>query len=255
MNPHLIQIAWPIKWEILENFYKDVEGGLEKVVKMKVFCESGKKEDLFGPYKTSRMRYAIVNHEYLYDRRRKLNEKFEWSEENKKKLVEFDLRIRKIEAEIYQTFLQTKKHLDGLIAQGHERYRDYQVEAEIAPGNYWDIRGVDDWTANLLMNYADWEYLDSFTFGDGQEPANPFEKDNAIIDAWDKWLEIKDFAEHGMTFYVDHLLTNSDWSLYSYNDIINMDLRQFFASYKIQYYGKNFEWEPEEELENQKESV
>ena len=96
------------------------------------------------------------------------------------------------------------------------------------------------------MDFAGWEYLDSFTFGEGQEIKNPFENDNAIIDAWDKWLEIKEFAEHGMTFYVDHLLTEPHWSLCSYNDIINMDLRQFFASYKILYYGKGFEWEPEE---------
>lgn len=246
MNLHLIRIARQVKWDILENFYKDVEGGIEKVAKMKEFSESDKKEDLFDPHMTFQMRYGLVNYEFLYDRRQKMNDEFEWSEENKKKLVEFDQYIRIIEKEIYQTFLQTKKHLDELITRGNKRYRDYQVEAKIFPGNYWDIRNVDDWTAGLLMDYAGWENLDSFTFGEGQEPENPFENDNVVIDAWDKWLEIKEFAEQGMTFYVDHLLTEQHWSLYSYNDIINMDLQQFFASYKILYYGKGFEWEPEE---------
>ena len=252
MNPHLIRIVRPVKWDILENFYKDIEGGVEKVAKMKMFCESDEKDDVFDPHKASQMRYALANYEFLYDRRRKMNDEFEWNEENKKKLVEFDTYIRKIEAEVYQTFLQTKKHLDGLIAQGHERYKDYQVEVKIAPSNYWDIRGVDDWTAGLLMDYAGWEYLDSFTFGDGQDPENPFENDNAIIDAWDKWLEIKEFSEHGMTFYTDHLLTEPHWSLYSYSDIINMDLHQFFASYKILYYGKGFEWKPKEDSDSDK---
>ena len=246
MNPHLIRIAHPVKWDILENFYKDVEGGLEKVAKMKAFCESADKEDLFDPHMTSQMCYGLVNYEFLYDRRQKMNDEFEWSEENKKKLVDFDQHIRKIEEEIYQTFLQTKKLLGEFITRGYKRYRDYQVEAKIVPGNYWDIRNVDNWTAGLLMDFAGWENLDSFTFGEGQEPENPFENNNAIIDAWDKWLEIKEFAEQGMTFYVDHLLTEPHWSLYSYNDIINMDLQQFFASYKILYYGKGFVWEPEE---------
>ena len=247
MNPNMIRIARPVNWKILENFYKGVDGGVEKVAKMKAYCKSDKNEEEFDPHMAFQMRYALANYEFLYDRRRKMNEEFVWSEENKKMLVEVDQYIRKIEKEIYQTFLQTKKHLDDLIARGYKRYRDYQVEAEIAPGNYWDIRGVDDWTAGLLMDYAGWEYLDSFTFGEGQEPENPFENDNATIDAWGKWLEIKEFAEHGMTFYVDHLLTEPHWSLYSYNDIINMDLRQFFASYRILYYGKGFEWEPKEE--------
>ena len=244
----MIRIARPVNWKILENFYKGVDGGVEKVAKMKAFCKSDKNEGEFDPHMAFQMRYALANYEFLYDRRQKKNAEFVWSEENKKKLVDVDQYIRKIEKEIYQTFLQTKKHLDTLIAQGHKRYRDYQVEAKIVPGNYWDIRGVDDWTANLLMDYAGWEYLDSFSFGEGQEPENPFENDNAIIDAWDKWLEIKEFAECGMTFYVDHLLTEPHWSLYSYSDIINMDLHQFFASYKILYYGKGFRWEPREEL-------
>ncbi len=101
MNPHLIRIARPVKWEILENFYKDVEGGVEKLAKMKAFCESDANEDLFDPYMASQMCYSLANYEFLYDRRQKMNDEFEWSDDNKKKLVEFDQYIRKIEAEVY----------------------------------------------------------------------------------------------------------------------------------------------------------
>ena len=32
MNDHLMRIAFPVNWKVLENFYKDVDGGLKLVV-------------------------------------------------------------------------------------------------------------------------------------------------------------------------------------------------------------------------------
>ena len=30
-----MRIAYPVNWKVLENFYKDIDGGLEKVERMK----------------------------------------------------------------------------------------------------------------------------------------------------------------------------------------------------------------------------
>ena len=46
----MFRLALPVKWNILENFYKNVEGGLEKVDKMKRYCESDEEENVFGKY-------------------------------------------------------------------------------------------------------------------------------------------------------------------------------------------------------------
>ena len=118
MSHNMFRLARPVKWDILENFYKNVEEGLEKVDKMKRYCEFNEEENVFGKYSKSQLRYARVNKEFLFDRLLKLNDEFEWTKENDDKLIRLDLHIRKLETEMYQKFVQIKQNLDSLIAQG-----------------------------------------------------------------------------------------------------------------------------------------
>lgn len=98
--------------------FTNVEEGLEKVDKMKRYCESDEDDKVFGKYSKSQLRYARVNKEILFDRLLKLNDEFEWTKENDDKLIRLDLHIRKLETEMYQKFVQIKQNLDSLIAQG-----------------------------------------------------------------------------------------------------------------------------------------
>ena len=159
MNRNMFRLACPVKWDVVENFYKNVEGGLEKVDKMKRYCEFNEEENVFGKYSKSQLRYAEVNKEFLFDRLLKLNDEFEWTKENVGKLIRLDQHIRKLETEMYQKFVQIKQNLDSLIAQGFIIYKDYQVEAKID----YDVSSIDDeeyeckydWLNNLLQDYAD----------------------------------------------------------------------------------------------------
>ncbi|WP_308604959.1 hypothetical protein [uncultured Fibrobacter sp.] len=244
-------LDFPIKWDVLERFYKTVDGGKEKLEKLK-----NTKELFDAIYNKTEFHYCFhrnkpyriwVHQEFLHDRREKLNHDFEWNDENKQKLVLFDRHIRDLQNEIYQTFLQTKEHLDGRIAQGFEHYKDYQVEAVIHPGNYWDIQGADELVATLLMGYADWENLcHADTFGEGQSPTSP-QDDRSTICAWKEMLYIPEFVENEVTMFLDSLLYDTRLSLYSFWDIANMDPRQFEVKYKVIYYSNNYGYKPKDE--------
>jgi hypothetical protein len=135
MNSNVYMIARPVKWNVLEDFYKGVEGGLDKLTKMKELCKF-RAEEYFGE---PRLREAEVNKEFLFDRQQKLNAEFTWTEENIGKLVRLDQHIRKIEYDAM--YIDDKEH---------ERKKD--------------------WVSGLLQDYTNWGLLDWFTFGDGDEP-------------------------------------------------------------------------------------
>lgn len=237
MNHNMFRLARPVKWDILENFYKNVEGGFEKVERMKRYCESNEEEKVFGKYSKSQLRYAEVNKEFLFDRLLKLNDEFEWTKENVDKLIRLDLHIRKLETEMYQKFVQIKQNLDSLIVQGFNIYKDYQVEAKID----YDVSSIDDeehehkydWLNSLLQDYTNWHSLEWFSFGDGQEPDNPQDKEHFVYEAWGNWLNYEYFVENGMTKYLCNLIEEPNMSLYSYSDIVNMDLKCFYVTYDI----------------------
>jgi hypothetical protein len=180
-------IARHTDWKVLEDFYKGVEGGLEKVEKMKLYCDLKDDKDTIEPYYAYKMRYAEVNKEFLLDRHRKLNEEFVWIEEDLDKLIRLDQHIRKLEYEMYQKFVEIKRNLDGLVAQGFDVYKDYQVTGEIR----YDAMYIDDdeheqkynWLCGLLQDYADTRALDWSTFGDGQEPEDPRDNENSVFGA------------------------------------------------------------------------
>ncbi len=239
MNRNMYMIARPTDWNVLEDFYKDVEGGLEKLKKMKRFRDAKYDKNADEPCSAHDMRYAAVNWEFLLDRHVVLNWKFVWTEENLDKLTQLDQHIRKMEYEMYQKFVEIKRNLDGLIAQGFDVYKDYQVTGEIR----YDAMYIDDdehkqkydWLCGLLQDYADMRALDWFTFGDGQEPEDPRDNDNSVFEAWGKWMKYDYFVKNGMTIFLCHLMDDLHHSLYSYSDIVNMDLRCFYLNYDISF--------------------
>ncbi len=239
MNRNMYMIARPTDWNVLEDFYKDVEGGLEKLEKMKRFRDAKYDKNADEPCSAHDMRYAAVNWEFLLDRHVVLNWKFVWTDENLDKLIQLDQHIRKMEYEMYQKFVEIKRNLDGLIAQGFYVYKDYQVTGEIR----YDAMYIDDdeheqkydWLCGLLQDYADTRALDWFTFGDGQEPEDPRDNDNSVFEAWGKWMKYDYFVKNGMTIFLCHLMDDLHHSLYSYSDIVNMDLRCFYLNYDISF--------------------
>lgn len=239
MNRNMYMIARPTDWNVLEDFYKDVEGGLEKLEKMKRFRDAKYDKNADEPCSAHDMRYAAVNWEFLIDRYVVQDCKFVWTDENLDKLIRLDQHIRKLEYEMYQKFVEIKRNLDGLIAQGFNVYKNYQVTGEIR----YDAMYIDDdeheqkydWLCGLLQDYADTRALDWFTFGDGQEPEDPRDNDNSVFEAWGKWLKYDYFVKNGMTIFLCHLMDDLQHSLYSYSDIVNMDLRCFYLNYDISF--------------------
>lgn len=246
MNRNIYMLARHTDWKVLENFYKDLgDDGLKKVEMMKLYCDCKNNKAL--PYFAHNMlHYADMNREFLLDRKIVLNSKFVWTEENLDKLILLDQHIRKLEYEMYQKFIEIKQNLDGLIAQGFDVYKDYQVAGEIR----YDALYIDDdehkqkydWICELLQSYADFRALKSFTFGDGQEPEDPRNSENYIFEGKkgkcqrrSEWLNYDYFVKNGMTAFLYHLMVDLSHSLYSYNDIVNMDLRCFYINYDISF--------------------
>ena len=206
---------------------------------MKLYCDC--KNDKVMPYFAHNMlHYADMNREFLLDRKIVLNSKFVWTKENLDKLIPLDQHIRKLEYEMYQKFIEIKQNLDGLIAQEFDVYKDYQVTGEIR----YDVMSIDDddehkqkydWLCELLQDYADMRVLKSFSFGDGQEPENPLNSENYVFEGKGEWLKYDYFVKNGMTIFLYHLMRDLHYSPYSYNDIVNMDLRCFYINYDISF--------------------
>lgn len=246
MNRNIYMLARHTDWKVLENFYKDLgDDGLKKVEMMKWYCDCKNNKAL--PYFAHIMlHYAVVNWEFLLDRKIVLNSKFVWTEENLDKLIQLDQHIRKLEYEMYQKFIEIKQNLDGLIAQGFDAYKDYQITGEIR----YDVTYIDDdehkrkydWICELLQGYVDMRALKNFSFGDGQEPEDPRNSGNYIFEGKrgkcqrrSEWLNYDYFVKNGMTAFLYHLMIDLSHSLYSYNDIVNMDLRCFYLNYDISF--------------------
>ena len=231
MNKNICRLGYRVKWEVLEAFYADVEGGPEKVEKMKRLCDDA------DTYDGKRLRCAEVNLEYLGDRQSKLNREFAWTDENFEKLARLDRRIRELAREIKENFARTQRDLDGLIANGRDIYKNYQVWARIEydPNDHDDGKEMpcDDWTRSLLRDYMNARSLDCFTFGDGQEP----DGGNGVLDAWGGLEKYGYFAENGMTFYLHGLLDHENDSLYSAADIVALKPEYFSVTYEVWFYG------------------
>ena len=225
LNTDIWRLGKRVEWKVLETFYADVDGGPEKVEKMKRLCADA------DPLVGRRLQSAKVNHEYLLDRRRKLSGEVAWTDENVEKLARLDRRIRELEEEIERNAVRLKRDLGGLIASGGDVYRDYQVEAWIdySPDDCDEEERKppeDAWTLGLLERYLDGKMLVTVAFGEGEEPNR-----NEALEAWGRWTKYGYFAENGMTFYLCQLLQ----SLYSPGDVVEMKPEDFHAKYEVSF--------------------
>jgi len=238
MNKNVIRLGYPVKWNVLEDFYKTIKNGHEKLEKLKV-----------GYEKYDELSEAKVNYGFLWERWIKINHEFEWTSEKVEKMVRLDKRIRELEYEMYLNFLETKKVLVSLIAQGADYFKEYQVDANIEYDPWLgrddeccetelektEAEKEEDWIRSLLHCYADWENIKNYTFGDGDEPKDPHKNDRFIFDAWGVWLNYDYFVENGMTIFLCHLIEEFHCSLFSFEDVLKMDPKYFYVSYKILY--------------------
>ncbi len=258
MNGSRMLMLRHVHWDDLERFYSKVEDGPALVRKWKRQLKEWERpprdldkfyatihkrkdlKDLFISTDYEEIVSVMINTQFLMDRKKKLNSEFKWTRANKQKLVLFDKHIRKLYNEIHRTFVKTKKDLDSLIVAGRKEYKDYQITAEISPYENWDIKGETGYTPSLLLWYADWEMCSGYSFGEGQHPWNPWNKHGPeTICAWKEMLKIREFVDNEVTTFLDTLLYNERYSLYSFQDIVNMDPRQFGIKYTAAYYGGN----------------
>ena len=128
-------LSRPPRWDILEKFYRVFDKGRKRGCAeqwQKEMPKSLLEQELFD---------TKIHIEFLTDRREKLNKEFRWTFENMKKLITMDQRIRELNNEISRIFNSTKKDIAGLVAQKHEWYKEYELEAEICPANDWSKIG------------------------------------------------------------------------------------------------------------------
>jgi hypothetical protein len=212
------------RWDILEKFYRVFDKGRKRG-----YVEQWQKE-----MPKSRLEQELfetkIHVEFLNDRREQQNKEFRWTFANMKKLITIDQRFRKLNNEINRTFNATKKDIAGLVAQKHEWYKEYELEAEICPANDWSIMGEYEYISDLLFWYANWDSVNILanTNEDHHERHKTYN-----VPAWKQMMLIDKFVEGGVTWELDALLYDTDASLYSFKDVVRFRPEQFEVSYKL----------------------
>ena len=214
------------RWDILEKFYRVFDKGRKRGCVeqwQKEMPQSLLEQELFD---------TKIHIEFLTDRREKLNKEFRWTFANMKKLITIDQRIRELNNEINRTFNATKKDIAGLVAQKHEWYKEYELEAEICPANDWSIMGECEYISDLLFWYANWDSVNILanTNKDNHERHKAYN-----VPAWKQMMLIDKFVEGGVTWELDALLYDTDASLYSFKDIVRFRPEQFEVSYTLRF--------------------
>ena len=173
-----------------------------------------------------------IHVEFLNDRREQQNKEFRWTFANMKKLITIDQRFRKLNNEINRTFNATKKDIAGLVAQKHEWYKEYELEAEICPANDWSIMGEYEYISDLLFWYANWDSVNILanTNEDRHERHKTYN-----VPAWKQMMLIDKFVEGGVTWELDALLYDTYASLYTFKDIVRFRPEQFEVCYTLRF--------------------
>jgi len=219
-------LSRPPRWDILEKFYRVFDKGRKRGCVeqwQKEMPKSLLEQELFD---------TKIHIEFLTDRREKLNKEFRWTFANMKKLITMDQRIRELNNEISRTFSATKKDIAGLVAQKHEWYKEYELEAEICPANDWSIAGEHEYISDLLFWYVNWDAINILanTNEDHHERHKAYN-----VSAWKQMMLIDKFVEGGVTWELDALLYDTDASLYSFKDIVRFRPEQFEVRYKLSF--------------------
>lgn len=215
-----------LRWDILEKFYRVFDKGRKRG------CVEQWKKEMPQSRFEQELFETRIHTEFLNDRYKKLNKEFRWTYSNMKKLIALDQRIRELNNEISRTFNATKKDIAGLVAQKHEWYKEYELEAEICPANNWSIAGEHEYISDLLFWYANWDSINILanTNEDYHENHKAYN-----IPACKQMMLIDKFVEGGVTWELDALLYDSDASLYAFKDIVHMRPEQFEVRYKLSF--------------------
>ncbi len=219
-------LSRPPRWDILEKFYRVFDKGRKRGCVEQWQKEMPKnllEQELFD---------TKIHIEFLTDRREKLNKEFRWTFANMKKLITMDQRIRELNNEISRIFNATKKDIAGLVAQKHEWYKEYELEAEICPANDWSIAGEHEYISDLLFWYVNWDAINILanTNEDHHERHKTYN-----VPAWKQMMLIDKFVEGGVTWELDALLYDTDASLYSFKDVVRFRPEQFEVRYKLRF--------------------
>ena len=214
------------RWDILEKFYRVFDKGRKRG------CVEQWQKEMPKSLLEQELFETQIHIEFLTDRREKLNKEFRWTFENMKKLITIDQRIRELNNEINRTFNATKKDIAGLVAQKHEWYKEYELEAEICPANDWSIAGENEYISDLLFWYANWDSINILanTNEDNHESHKTYN-----VPAWKQMMLIDKFVESGVTWELDALLYDTDASLYTFKDIVRFRPKQFEVCYTLRF--------------------
>ena len=214
------------RWDILEKFYRVFDKGRKRG------CVEQWQKEMPKSLLEQELFETKIHIEFLTDRREKLNKEFRWTFENMKKLITMDQRIRELNNEISRTFNAIKKDIAGLVAQKHEWYKEYELEAEICPANDWSIMGEYEYISDLLFWYANWDSVNILanTNEDRHERHKTYN-----VPAWKQMMLIDKFVEGGVTWELDALLYDTDASLYTFHDIVRMKPEQFEVCYTLRF--------------------
>lgn len=215
-----------LRWDILEKFYRVFDKGRKRG------CVEQWKKEMPKSRLEQELFETKIHIEFLNDRREKMNKEFRWTFANMKKLITIDQRIRELNNEISRTFNATKKDIAGLVAQKHEWYKEYELEAEICPANNWSIAGEHEYISDLLFWYANWDSINILanTNEDNHENHKAYN-----IPACKQMMLIDKFVEGGVTWELDSLLYDSEASFYTFHDIVRMKPEQFEVRYKLSF--------------------
>lgn len=215
-----------LRWDILEKFYRVFDKGRKRG------CVEQWKKEMPKSRLEQELFETKIHIEFLNDRREKMNKEFRWTFANMKKLITIDQRIRELNNEISRTFNATKKDIAGLVAQKHEWYKEYELEAEICPANNWSIAGEHEYISDLLFWYANWDSINILanTNEDYHENHKAYN-----IPACKQMMLIDKFVKDGVTWELDSLLYDSEASLYSFWDIVRFRPKQFEVRYRLNF--------------------
>ena len=219
-------LSRPPRWDIFEKFSRVFDKGRKRG------CVEQWQKEMPKSLLEQELFEIQIHIEFLTDRREKLNKEFRWTFANMKKLITIEQRIRELNNEISRIFNSTKKDIAGLVAQKHEWYKEYELEAEICPANDWSIAGEYEYISDLLFWYVNWDAINILanTNEDHHERHKAYN-----VPAWKQMMLIDKFVEGGVTWELDALLYDTDASLYSFKDIVRFRPEQFEVRYKLSF--------------------
>lgn len=91
----------------------------------------------------------------LWERKKSLNAKFQWSPENVQKLLALNDKLFALMNELYDVEVKMARDLDGLIAQGKDYYKKYDIDGKLSYEG--ELPNMDWVLQDAISNKIVWE--------------------------------------------------------------------------------------------------